>query len=124
MTDAFDKAADALNEIDAYVTEKRQELLDAQRKFAIYGVNAGQYQIIISPYAYRKAGEELREKEVSRGGFWQRMFDPDPTIPLWIKTKKVMLKYPHMEPCIYMIGNQIICPQELYEEMTRQFHNE
>lgn len=76
-------------------------------------------QIITSQFATEIDGETDREIEVSRGGFLDRMFDPDPTYPLWIKTKKKIIKIPYHKPIMYIIGNQIITHPSLVAELKR-----
>lgn len=76
-------------------------------------------EVITSLYATEIDGEIDKEIEISRGNFWARMFDPDPTYPLWIKTKKKTIKVPYHKPVMYIIGNQIITHPSLLEELKR-----
>lgn len=77
-------------------------------------------QIITSQYATEIDGETDKEVEVSRGGFLERMFDPDPAYPLWAKTKKKIIKVPYHKPVMYMMGNKLIAHPSLVEEIKRK----
>ena len=50
--------------------------------------------------------EEEETIEISRGGFWARLFDTDPTLHIWDKTKTVTTV--KMNPAMYIVGSQIV----------------
>jgi hypothetical protein len=74
-------------------------------------------KIIQSNFAVEQDGTEGKEIQVKRGSFWARLFDPDPTLPLWQKTKTKVIQVPHYKPVIYMMKDQIICHPSLYEQI-------
>ena len=76
-------------------------------------------QIITSSFAVEQDGTEDKEIQVERGGFWARLFDPDPTLPLWQKTKTKIVQVPHYKPVIYRLMDKIICHPSLYEQIRK-----
>jgi hypothetical protein len=74
-------------------------------------------QIITSNFAIELDGTEDKEIQVDRGGFWARLFDPDPTLPLWQKTKTKIVQVPHYKPVIYRVMNKIICHPSLVDQV-------
>lgn len=65
-------------------------------------------KILESLNAVEQDGYEDKEIQVERGGFWERLFDPDPTLPLWQKTKTRIIQVPHYKPAMYQIADQFI----------------
>jgi hypothetical protein len=65
-------------------------------------------QVIQSNFAVEEDGKEDKEIQVERGGFWERLFDPDPTLPLWQKTKTRIIKVPHYKPVMYRMMDKLI----------------
>lgn len=65
-------------------------------------------QIIQSNFAVEPDGTEDKEIQVERGGFWARLFDPDPTLPLWQKTKTKIIQVPHYKPVMYRMMDKLI----------------
>lgn len=75
--------------------------------------------VITSNLAVKQSGEEDREVTKNRGGFWERVFDTDPTLPLWQKTVTEIIKVPHFDPVLYVLDGTIICHPYLYPELLR-----
>lgn len=65
-------------------------------------------RVIESESAVEQDGTEDREIQIERGGFWERLFDPDPTLPLWQKTKTKIVKLPRYKPVMYRIMDKLI----------------
>lgn len=65
-------------------------------------------QVIQSNHAVEQDGTEGREILEERGGFWARLFDPDPTLPLWQKTKTKIIQVPHYKPIMYRFMDKLI----------------
>ena len=80
--------------------------------------------IIQSLHAVEQDGTEPKEIEVSRGGFWARLFDPDPTLPLWQKTKKVIVQVPHYKPVMYRMMDQLIIHPALMPSLMAALEKE
>lgn len=78
------------------------------------------FQIIESLNAVEIDGEEDKEIEVQRGGFLARLFDTDPTLPLWQKTKTKVIKVPHYKPVIYQLFDKFIVHPSLMPEIKKQ----
>ena len=76
-------------------------------------------QIITSNFAVEPDGTEDKEVQVERGGFWARLFDPDPTLPLWQKTKTEVIQVPHYKPAIYKMMDKIVCHPSLFEQIRK-----
>jgi len=74
-------------------------------------------RVITSNFAVVLDGTEDKEIQVERGGFWARLFDPDPTLPLWQKTKTEVVQVPHYQPAIYKAMDKIICHPSLVEQI-------
>lgn len=81
-------------------------------------------QIITSNFAVEEDGTEDIEIQVERGGFLARLFDPDPTLPLWKKTKTKIVQVPHYKPAIYRTMDKIICHPSLYDQLRQVIENE
>lgn len=80
-------------------------------------------QIVTSNFAVEQDGYEDKEIEVSRGSFWQRVFDPDPYAPLWQKTKKKIVKVPHYKPVIYRVLDKLIVHPLQVEQIRAAFES-
>lgn len=81
-------------------------------------------EIIQSNFAVAQDGTtEDKEIQVSRGGFLARLFDPDPTLPLWQKTKAKIVQVPHYKPVIYRMMDKIICHPTFYEQIKTAMNN-
>lgn len=80
--------------------------------------------IIESLQAVELDGEEDKEIEVSRGGFWARLFDTDPTLHLWDKTKKVTIKVPHYKPAMYWLVDRFIVHPSLMPKIKEAIENQ
>lgn len=65
-------------------------------------------QIIESLNALEVDGTEDKEIQVPRGGFLSRLFDPDPTLPLWQKTKTKIIQVPHYKPAMFRVMDKLI----------------
>jgi hypothetical protein len=76
-------------------------------------------KIITSNFAVKQDGTEPKEIQVERGGFWARLFDPDPTLPLWQKTKTKVIQVPRYKPVMYKMADQIICHPSLFEQLRK-----
>lgn len=74
-------------------------------------------QIIESNFAVEQDGYEDKVIQVERGGFLARLFDPDPTLPLWQKTKTKTVKVPHYKPVIYRLLDKLIVHPSLVETL-------
>lgn len=79
------------------------------------------YKIIESKYAVRQEGYIVREVQRERT-WWERFFDPDPTRPLWQKTKTVEVRVPDWKPLIVVnhLTQTIICPPSAVESIKAQ----
>jgi hypothetical protein len=64
-------------------------------------------QVIISNFAVEQDGTEEKEIQVTRS-WWERFFDPDPTRPLWQKTKPKIIHVPHYKPVMYRMMDKLI----------------
>lgn len=65
------------------------------------------FQIIESANAVELNGTEEKVIQVPRS-WWERFFDPDPTRPLWQKTKPKIIQVPHYEPIIIKMFDKFI----------------
>ncbi len=81
-------------------------------------LNAG-LKVFSSEYATEEDGYEYKEVMVKRGGFWERLFDTDPTLHLWDDYKPVMKKVPIRKPVMYRIHNMIISHPDLIERLAK-----
>lgn len=81
------------------------------------------FQVIQSNFAVEQDGYEDKEIQVERGGFWARLFDPDPTLPLWQKTKTKVIQTPRWKPVIYRMFDKIICHPTMYEQIIKAVEN-
>lgn len=76
------------------------------------------FRIIVSANAVERDGDEDKEIQVARS-LWERFFDPDPTRPLWQKTKPKIIKVPHYKPIMFLMGDSIICHPVLVDELKK-----
>ncbi len=60
--------------------------------------------------------EETTEEVITRS-WYERFFDPDPTRPLWQKTRTIQKHV--MKPTIYKINNRLIYHPIFKEELYR-----
>lgn len=80
-------------------------------------------QIIQSNFAVEQDGYENQEIQVQRGGFWERLFDPDPTLPLWQKTKTKVISVPRYKPVIYQLFDKLIVHPSLMDAVRKATTN-
>lgn len=80
-------------------------------------------EILTSNFAVEQDGMEDREVEIERGGFWERLFDPDPTLPLWQKTKTKVIRVPNYKPAMYRVMDKFIVHPSLFEQLKSQLEN-
>jgi len=73
-----------------------------------------------SNFAVELDGTEDKEITVERGGFLARLFDPDPTLPLWQKTKTKIIQVPHYKPTAFRLMDKIIIHPSLYIQLRNQ----
>lgn len=79
-------------------------------------------KIISSELATEEDGYEDKEIMVKRGGFWSRIFDPDPTLHIWDDYKPVIVKAPKRKPAMYKIGDMIVSHPKLIQELTNSMN--
>ena len=85
---------------------------------SIYGM-----KIISSELATEEDGYEDKEVMVKRGGFWSRIFDPDPTLHIWDDYKPVIVKVPKKKPAMYRLYDMIISHPDLIKELSEGMMN-
>lgn len=81
--------------------------------------NISGLKIISSEHATEEDGYEEREVMVKRGGFWERIFDTDPTLHIWDDYKPVKIKVPKRKPAMYKIGDILVSHPSLIRELMK-----
>ena len=76
-------------------------------------------KIMSSEHATEEDGYEEKEIMVKRGGFWERIFDTDPTLHIWDDYKPVKVKVPKREPVMYKIGDILMSHPSLIQELMK-----
>lgn len=79
----------------------------------------GGMRVIFSEFSTEEDGYEDKEIMVKRGGFWSRIFDPDPTLHIWDDYKPVIVKVPKRKPAMYKIGDILISHPSLIQELMK-----
>jgi hypothetical protein len=74
-------------------------------------------KIFSSVHVTEEDGYEDKEVMVKRGGFWERIFDPDPTLHLWDDYKLKTIRVPKRKPAMYKIRDMIVGHPELIEKL-------
>lgn len=83
----------------------------------------GGMRVISSEFATEEDGYEEKEIMVKRGGFWERIFDTDPTLHIWDDYKPVIVKVPKRKPAMYRINDMIISHPDLIKSLTNAMSN-
>ena len=76
-------------------------------------------KIIFSEYATKEDGYEEKDAMVKRGGFWERIFDTDPTLHIWDDYKPVKIKVPKRKPIMYRVGDILISHPSLIQDLMK-----
>lgn len=87
-------------------------------------MNYNGMKVFESNLAVKQNGTEEKEIQVQRGGWLERLFDPDPTLPLWQKTKTKVIQVPHYEPVIYRMLDKIIVHPSLMPKILDLIKNQ
>jgi len=83
----------------------------------------GGMRVISSEFATEEDGYEEKEIMVKRGGFWERIFDTDPTLHIWDDYKPVIVKVPKKKPAMYRLYDMIIAHPDLIKELSEGMMN-
>lgn len=83
----------------------------------------GGTKIMSSEYATIEDGYEDKEIMVKRGGFWERIFDTDPTLHIWDDYKPTIVKVPKRKPAMYKIGDMIISHPKLIQNLMESINS-
>lgn len=78
-------------------------------------------KLVSSEFAIEEDGYEDKEVMVKRGGFWERVFETDPTLHLWDDYKPVIIRVPKRKPVAYKFYDMIIAHPIIIEKLTREF---
>lgn len=62
-------------------------------------------KVVESEFATVEDGYEEKEIKVKRGGFWERIFEKDPTLHIWDDYKTVIVSVPKRSPAMFLIGD-------------------
>ena len=81
--------------------------------------NINGLKIMSSEHATEEDGYEEREVMVKRGGFWERVFDTDPTLHIWDDYKPVKISVPKRKPVMYKIGDILVSHPSLIQELIK-----
>ena len=76
-------------------------------------------KIMSSEYATEEDGYEEKEVMVKRGGFWERIFEKDPTLHIWDDYKPVKTKVPKRKPIMYRVGDILISHPSLVQDLMK-----
>lgn len=82
----------------------------------------GGMRVIFSEFSTEEDGYEDKEIMVKRGGFWSRIFDPDPTLHIWDDYKPVIVKVPKRKPAMYKIGDILVSHPKLIQDLTNSMN--
>lgn len=85
--------------------------------------NIAGMKVVSSQWATEEDGYEDKEIMVKRGGFWERIFETDPTLHLWDDYKPVIIKSPKRKPTMYSFQNMIIAHPEIIDRLTKELIN-
>lgn len=80
-------------------------------------------KVIISEFCTEDDGYEDKEILVKRGGFWERIFDSDPTLHLWDDYKTKTVKVPKRKPAMYMVNGDIFAHPDIIKALTNEIIN-
>lgn len=86
-------------------------------------MNENKFKIISSEFATEEDGYEDKEVMVKRGGFWERIFDTDPTLHIWDDYKPVIIKVPKRKPAMYRLYDMIIAHPEIIKRLSNELIN-
>lgn len=75
-------------------------------------------KVVSSVHATEDDGYEEKEIMVKRGGFWERIFDTDPTLHIWDDYKPVVVKVPKRKPAMYRIHDMIVAHPDLIKKLS------
>ena len=81
--------------------------------------NVNGLKVMSSEHVTVEDGYEEKEVMVKRGGFWERIFDTDPTLHMWDDYKPVKIKVPKRKPATYRIGDILISHPSLIQELMK-----
>ena len=76
-------------------------------------------KVMSSEHATEEDGYEEKEVMVKRGGFWERIFDTDPTLYIWDDYKPIKIKVPKRKPVMYKIGDILISHPSLIQDLMK-----
>ena len=76
-------------------------------------------KVLESEFATVEDGYEEKEIKVKRGGFWERIFEKDPTLHIWDDYKPVKIQVPKRKPAMYRIGDILISHPSLIQELMK-----
>lgn len=77
-------------------------------------------KVVSSQWATEDDGYEDKEIMVKRGGFWERIFETDPTLHLWDDYKPVTIKVPKRKPAMYSFQDMIIAHPDIIDRLTKE----
>ncbi len=82
-------------------------------------------KVITSEYCFEDSDEhEDKEVLVKRGGFWERIFDTDPTLHIWDDYKTKTIRVKKKKPIMYMLnGDKLIIHPSFLEELKSSIFN-
>lgn len=89
---------------------------DYNNKFIFGGT-----KLVSSEFATEEDGYEDKEVMVKRGGFWERVFETDPTLHLWDDYKPVIIRVPKRKPIAYRIYDMIVAHPIIIEKLATEF---
>lgn len=78
-------------------------------------------KVIVSDFCTEDDGYEDKEIFVKRGGFWERIFDTDPTLHIWDDYKTKTIKVPKRKPAMYMVNGDIFAHPDIIKALTNGF---
>lgn len=81
----------------------------------------GGTKLVSSEFATEEDGYEDKEVMVKRGGFWERIFETDPTLHLWDDYKPIIIRVPKRKPIAYRIYDMIVAHPIIIEKLTTEF---
>lgn len=81
----------------------------------------GGTRLVSSEFATEEDGYEDKEVMVKRGGFWERIFDTDPTLHIWDDYRPVIIRVPKRKPMAYRIYDTIVAHPIIIEKLTTEF---
>lgn len=75
-------------------------------------------KVISSQLATEDDGYEEKEVMVKRGGFWERLWETDPTLHLWDDYKPVIVNVPKKKPAMYRLHDMIVAHPDIIRKIT------